>query len=377
MKRFVAYLSLVLCGLLAAQAQTDTVAHRNLWQRMVGYLSLDKEDSVSAKPLRWVVLGGPHYSSEQKLGVALSGIASFRLSGCDSLMQPSSAMAFVDVSTAGFWSTGLSGDILFPRDARRVNVDVRFGYSPYDFWGMGYDMGRDNANKTRLHQRDVKLHADMIWRLVRNFYAGPSVEFNYSQSGDLDRPELLRGMRQTVRNYGAGFTLQYDSRDLINNATRGGYVYVNQLFRPKLMGNHYAFSTTDFKASLYRRAWQGAVIAAEARATLNFGHPSWAMMAQLGGSQAMRGYYKGRFRDKHAACAQVELRQHVWHRSGVVVWLGGGNVFHGWRSLTAHFLPNYGAGYRWEVRRGMNLRLDYGFGSHGCSGFTFSMYEAF
>ena len=31
----------------------------------------------------------------------------------------------------------------------------------------------------------------------------------------------------------------------------------------------------------------------------NFGNPSWAMMALLGNSYSMRGYYEGRYRDKH------------------------------------------------------------------------------
>ena len=34
----------------------------------------------------------------------------------------------------------------------------------------------------------------------------------------------------------------------------------------------------------------------------------------------MRGYYEGRYRDKHSLEATVELRQHVWKRNGIVVW---------------------------------------------------------
>ena len=51
------------------------------------------------------------------------------------------------------------------------------------------------------------------------------------------------------------------------------------------------------------------------------------MMALLGNSYSMRGYYEGRYRDKHKIEGQVELRQHVWKRNGVVVWIGAGTVF--------------------------------------------------
>ena len=40
----------------------------------------------------------------------------------------------------------------------------------------------------------------------------------------------------------------------------------------------------------------------------------------------MRGYYEGRYRDKHSLEATVELRQHVWKRNGIVVWAGAGTV---------------------------------------------------
>lgn len=40
-------------------------------------------------------------------------------------------------------------------------------------------------------------------------------------------------------------------------------------------------------------------------------------------------------------------------------------------------LPNYGIGYRWEFKKRMNVRLDYGFGKKDQNGFLFSINEAF
>lgn len=42
-----------------------------------------------------------------------------------------------------------------------------------------------------------------------------------------------------------------------------------------------------------------------------------------------------------------------------------------------HVLLNYGLGYRWEFKKNVNVRLDYGLGKAGQSGFIFNINEAF
>ena len=183
---------------------------------------------------------------------------------------------------------------------------------------------------------------------------------------------------ELTANYGVGLSLAYDSRDVLTNPHKGYYLNITQCFRPKFLGNDYAFSTTDLRTSYYHPVWKGGLLAGELRGTFNFGNPSWAMMALLGNSYSMRGYYEGRYRDKHKIEGQVELRQHVWKRNGVVVWIGAGTVFNKFSALCMdRVLPNYGIGYRWEFKKNVNVRLDYGFGKNGQSGFIFNINEAF
>lgn len=164
----------------------------------------------------------------------------------------------------------------------------------------------------------------------------------------------------------------------MTNPHKGYYLNITQCFRLKFLGNDYAFSTTDLRTSYYHPVWEGGLLAGELRGTFNFGNPSWAMMALLGNSYSMRGYYEGRYRDKHKIEGQVELRQHVWKRNGVVVWIGAGTVFNKFSALRMdRVLPNYGIGYRWEFKKNVNVRLDYGFGKNGQSGFIFNINEAF
>ncbi len=224
----------------------------------------------------------------------------------------------------------------------------------------------------------AQIKASFLFRIADNLYIGPMAAYDYVHGKNMERPELLEGMDLTTANYGVGFSLAYDSRDVLTNPHKGYYLNLTQCFRPRFLGNDYAFSTTDLRTSYYHPVWEGGLLAGELRGTFNFGHPSWAMMALLGNSYSMRGYYEGRYRDKHKMEGQVELRQHVWKRNGVVVWIGAGTVFHKFSALRMDsVLPNYGIGYRWEFKKNVNVRLDYGFGKNGQSGFIFNINEAF
>ena len=80
---------------------------------------------------------------------------------------------------------------------------------------------------------------------------------------------------------------------------------------------------------------------------------------------------------------QAELRQKIYKGLGAAVWGGAGNVFptlesFDWRET----LPTYGVGLRYEIRRNINVRFDYGFGRRDFDGrlihgAVFSLNEAF
>ena len=72
-----------------------------------------------------------------------------------------------------------------------------------------------------------------------------------------------------------------------------------------------------------------------------------------------------------------ELQDRV-DADGIVAWAGLGTVFNKFSSMRArNVLPNFGLGYRWEFKKNVNVRLDYGFGKSGQSGFLFNINEAF
>ena len=358
-------------------ADSATTERKSFITKFLDYFN-DANKEKNNKKFDFSVIGGPHYSTDTKLGLGLVAAGLYRANRNDSLLPPSNVSLFSDISTVGFWLVGIRGTHIAPQDKYRLQYTVYLYSFPADFWGMGYEQGNNPENKSEMKRWQAKVSASWLFRLADNLYAGPAAVYDYVKASRVERPELLAGMDSKTWNVGFGATLVYDSRDVLTNPHRGAYLSLSQIFRPKFLGNTYAFSTTELQASLYRNVWNGAILAGDLRTMLNFGNPSWGMMALLGNSNSMRGYYEGRYRDKHKVEAQLELRQHVWRRNGVVAWVGAGTVFPKFSQLRAdRILPNYGIGYRWEFKKNVNVRLDYGFGKSGQSGFLFNINEAF
>ena len=59
--------------------------------------------------------------------------------------------------------------------------------------------------------------------------------------------------------------------------------------------------------SYYHPVWKGGVLAGQFHTLLNYGNPPLGLMATLGSSYSMRGYYEGRYRDKCAINPQGGL----------------------------------------------------------------------
>ena len=301
----------------------------------------------------------------------------YRTDRNDSILPPSNVSLYGDVSTVGFYLLGVRGNHLFPQDKYRLNYNLYFYSFPSLYWGQGYDNGANDDNESEYDRFQAQVKVDIMFRMARNFYIGPMTTFDYVYGHDFEKPELWKGMKARSTNVSLGFSLLYDSRDFLTNAYKGYYLRIDQRFSPAFLGNKYAFSNTELTTSYYQSVWKGGVLAGQFHTLLNYGNPPWGLMATLGSSYSMRGYYEGRYRDKCAMDAQLELRQHVWKRNGVAVWVGAGTIFPNFSELEArHILPNYGFGYRWEFKKRVNVRLDLGFGKHQ-TGFIFNINEAF
>lgn len=331
------------------------------------------------KGLDFSIIGGPHYSSDTKLGLGLVAAGQY-YSGtpADTTTLMSNISLTGDVTTGGFYKVGIGGNHYSAGNRWRIDYKVDFYQFLRKFWGIGYSRGENVDDYTKFKELFIECRADFMRNLGHNFYAGPTVAFDHAKANDVKCEELWDGQRLSTYTTAVGLKLLYDSRDNLTATQRGWMMSLSQRFSPRFLGNHYAFISTELTASGFWKGWKDAIICAHFHTLFNYaGSVPWAKMATFGGSDSMRGYYEGRFRDKCAADVVLELRQHVWRRHGVVLWVGAGSVFDKPQHLRLNrILPNGGIGYRWEFKKRTNVRLDFGIG-RGETSFIFNINEAF
>lgn len=323
-------------------------------------------------------IGGPVYTPETSFGLAVMMAAQYKTDRKDSLLPISNAAIYASGALTGFYGIGISNTTIFPHDRFRLALKASFSSRPNKYWGIGYEAGSHKDDYTEYVQLTEKLQADFSVNLNGHLFVGLCTQIQNVQTKKLDtaggKPLMTPGK---VLGIGAGPFIVYDTRDFIPNAYKGMYVRLGYRFFPSFMGNKAVFSQLDLQFDWYKQLWKGGVLATDLYAEERSGNVPWSMLAEAGGSNRLRGYYEGRFRDKNYLAAQVELRQRIYNRSGIVAWIGGGNVFPRFNELEfRQSLISYGIGYRWEFKKRINIRLDYGMGKDQ-SGFYFGINEVF
>ncbi len=374
----------------AQEADTDTVATHsdttyttetpqkmNLIEKVIHYFDEANKPKPS-KRFDFTVVGGPTYSASTSFQLAVMGAALYH-SRMDSLTPTSNASVFVQGSLTGFYRVGLSGDHYGPNDAYRIHYCADFAHFPLKFWGIGYENECNNSNETKYTELKSALWCDFQWKISQNLYAGPSVNMRYAKATKVTRPELWYnpGTRNSTYSLGVGFVVSYDTRDISTNASNGVNLSLKQYFYPGFIKNINPFSSTELTFGFYKQAWKTGVIATQFHTMTTYGHTPWSMMPTVDASKGIRGYFEGRYRNKNEGDIVFEIRQHIWKRIGAVAWGGVGTVFHHFDEIRCNtLLPSYGIGVRWEFKKKVNVRVDYGIGKRSSS-ISLGLYETF
>ena len=366
-------------SMVADSLAVDTTAPKqrnSIFRRLIRYFEQANEDRTQEKKfdLTWVL--GPSYSAVTKvsLGILASGL--YRIDRTDTITQPSNVSLYANISTSGYYKVGVTGLNLMDRNRHRIKYDISFASMPIDYWGIGYDMAQ--AEKSSMVEKRYRIDAEYQYEMARNFFAGAALDFTHAVAKKVANPEYMLGQRDKYTATGFGLSLQYDSRDFAPNPYRGIYLSLRETYFPAALGTTETIWRTTFTGNYYQRLWKGCTLALDAYMEYNSGKEiPWSMVAQLGGGYRMRGYYLGQYRDNAMIEVQAELRQKIYNRHGIAVWVGAGNVFPNFNSFRwSQTLPNYGIGYRWEFKHRVNVRVDYGRGRHGGS-VVFNVNEAF
>lgn len=359
----------------AAEGDSIQQKRRGLISRIIDYISKTNQPDTTKK-FDISFLGGPYYSSENKLGIGLVAAGLYRRNPQDSLT--SQVNLYGNASITGYYKLGVDGIQYLSMASNRLIYDVSFESCPDKYWGIGYAANRIDDNETDYKKWHARIDCSFLIRMpLQNLYVGPHLLMDYLIRRETADTQLWNYQSSHTYTNSWGLKLEYDTRDCRFNAHKGIYAAIDQLFAPRFLGNKYAFSSTQITLSGYRRVWKGAVMAFCLNTRMTYGNTPWGLMSRIGGSYTMRGYWEGRYNDKCSADATIELRQNIYGRHGAVAWAGIGEVFSSpGHIFRGHPLPNAGFGYRWEFKKDVNIRIDFGFGRRQF-GVIFNLNEAF
>jgi outer membrane protein assembly factor BamA len=322
------------------------------------------------------------YLPETRFAIGGVGVYSFRFPNDSDRARPS----FINPSFAVTQNKQILLFLpfqLFPKN-QVYSIYGELGYYKYNyfFYGIGNENAPNFRERYAVDYPRIRITAQR--RISKNTYFGLRYWFEDWKLYDFDPAGKL--VQQQIsgskggRVSGIGTVLTSDSRNNIFSPERGSLFETSiQLFHENT-GSEYTFSRFLIDYSKYTKLAPSTVLALHGVADWNFGAPPFSLLAAMGGTKRMRGFYEGRFRDKKLILAQAEIRQHIWWRFGAVAFGGLGIVaseINYFRISQTRY--TYGGGIRFmlDEKEKLNIRLDYGRGTYKSSGFYLTIGEAF
>ncbi len=373
-------LFLICVFLLQASAQkrsiTDTLSH-DIIEKVF------KKDPDVADSNRSSFNAYPYayYTPESQFAFGAGGIYIFYI-GSEKELKPSKLGFGGYYSTNKQYNISLSPNLYLLKNKLYIETPMSYGFFLNKFWGIGdnvpdYD-NPDYAQNTFTATLTIQIPP---W-LFSADRTGIIIDYNYTDIVDKKGNDLLITDSISGNNggqlFGFGSDLVWDSRDNIFFPNSGGYQYFKLVFYPGI--GDYIYSMLELDVRGYKAFAPDHVLAMNVFVQSATGNTPFYQLPALGGSKRMRGFFSGRYRDNFYAMLQVEYRQYIWKRLGMVAFAGMGNVSSSilnYKFNTMKYRGGIGFRYLFNKKQKVNLRMDIGFGSDGNHGIYFGIQEAF
>ena len=368
--------ALLVLATVGASAQSQEPAQQDTLSKF------DKFNQKAEKFFKYAPAPIITYSSEAGNTFGLAKFNVFQLSKKDTISRPSKLSEVVSFSTKGRINVSISNDLIFNEDKWMILTYFNYKKTPEYILGIGNDVSVDDVELVTIDR--AKLSTTILRKIAKYYYGGLSFDVADYFGVELDSnsfvyEENVPGQTGGT-DVGIGFAGALDSRDNRYNAYKGALLLTTLIFYPESFGSRYEFASFYIDGRKYWNPWLKHVIAIQGTMTYNQGTVPFYDLAQLGGEDRMRGYYKGALRDKILVDAQIEYRMPVWNIFGLTTWVATGRVADKFSNLNFNGLwLSFGGGIRIRVdsEHNTNLRFDMGFGPNGVSGFYFNFAEAF
>ncbi|MFC2107016.1 BamA/TamA family outer membrane protein [Bacteroidota bacterium] len=322
------------------------------------------------------------YAQETGTMFGLAKFNLFHLSKKDTISQPSKFSSNITVSTNGHLAFGTG--VIFNFGQGKYYIITGFGIRKFPEYllGIGNDVSIATVESTTVSKWLLTFNA--LREVKENVYVGIVYDFANFWNIKKDTNSFLIKDNVTGANggiiSGVGPSLIIDSRDNRYNASKGMFFLASYSTFQKFTGSDFTFNNIVLDFRKYYNPWLKHVIAFQIYNDYNYGEVPYFHLSLMGGTDRMRGYYKGAIRDKVLIDGQIEYRMPVWKIFGLAAFFGAGRVFPEYEYLTFKDI-NYagGLGLRIQVdsENNTNLRLDFAYGKGGLKAVIFGFAEAF
>ncbi|MEZ4699781.1 MAG: BamA/TamA family outer membrane protein [Rhodothermales bacterium] len=325
----------------------------------------------------WVALPSLFYSPRTKIGGG--GSVRFfpeRLRG----ERPSVIQASVVYTQRKQTIVTFSPDLFFDHDRWRAFGTLLYFNFPDRFYGIGNDQALSESETYTSRVASALVGGEH--EIAPGFRVGLMGWVRRENLVDLEADGVLASgaLLGSERNWivGPGAFVRWDTRDDLFYPSRGTYVRLSWMVFDPVFGSDFQFSRTGFDV---RRFWSlgwDQILAVQLQGLGVAGGAPFQMFPEIGGSELLRGYAQGRYKDRLMLALQAEYRLWVWGPVGFTVFGAAADVQPDARSLvTDPFILSGGAGFRFLMNdQGVNFRIDMAWGRDGRA-FYFSVGEAF
>lgn len=297
----------------------------------------------------------------------------------DSASRPSSILPIFIYTQNKQVITSLGFDLYLQKNTYHLFGELKYLKYPGSFFGIGNNVSDDEEIYT---PNSFGIDVTFLKKIYKNTNAGFKFNYEYAKLAPFEEDGILvnsnfAGVKGGTTS-GIGFAADYDTRDNIYYASKGHFYHVSAMFYGTLTGSDYTYNEFNFDLREYYTIYKEHIIVFQGYTNLIDGKGPFYTLSQFGGSNLMRGYFEGRFRDNHVLVLQSEYRTHVWNRFGFVIFSGLGQVAPKLNNFQInHFKYAAGIGLRFMIDNSekLNIRFDYGIGKD-TSGFYIQFSEA-
>lgn len=323
------------------------------------------------------------YTPETRIGVGGIAVYSF-------YMKRDSTQQFASSITLGTAFTQEKQILLFVPFNLYFNQRTWWTYGeigyykyPFYFYGIGNTANADYREQYVSTAPRVRL--SVMRRVSKKKFLFTGLKYAFDEmkipkldtSGILFKENIIGSRGGTISGF--GWVNNLDTRNHNNYPTKGilaeFFIYHENTFT----GSDYKYTRMTTDLSSFHSLTKKQVLGFNFYGTYILGDVPFTHLGQLGGSEKLRGYYEGRFRDKIAMTLQSEWRFNFYGRWGINAFAATGVVGSEPGTLAiSNFKFSCGGGMRFALdkKQRINLRGDIAIGKNS-SGVYCTLGEAF